>query len=101
MGLATCRQGTNRSVARTPPALFGLDSIVTLIAAQLIGNQQAPVRMAAWSPQQRTTFAETIALVRRSVWNADQCAISGTRPEIGNMPRARFDRVTDAWCYAA
>jgi DDE superfamily endonuclease len=101
IGIESCRQWNDRSVARTTPALFGLYSIVTLIAAQLIGNQQAPVRMAAWYPKQRPTFSDTIALVRRSLWNADHCAISGTRLEIVKIPRSLFDRVTDALCYAA
>jgi hypothetical protein len=39
--------------------------------------------------------------VRRSWWNADHCAISGTRLEIVKIPRSLFDRVTDALCYAA
>jgi hypothetical protein len=88
-------------VARTTPALFGLYSIVTLIAAQLIGNQPAPVRMAAGYPKQQTTFSDTIALVRRSLWHADHFAISSTRPEIVKIPRSLFERVTDALCYAA
>jgi hypothetical protein len=88
-------------VARTTPILFGLYAIVALIAAQLIGNQQAPVRMAAWYPKQQTPLSDTIALVRRSLWNADHFAISGARPEIVKIPRSLFDRVTDALCYAA
>jgi hypothetical protein len=87
-------------VARTTPALFGIYSIVTLIAAQLIGNQQAPVRITAWYPKQRTTFSDIIALVRRSLWNADHFAISGTRPEIVKIPRSPFNRITEALCYA-
>jgi hypothetical protein len=81
-------------VARTTPALFGIYSIVTLIAGQLIGNQ------AAWYPKQRTTFSDIIALVRRSLWNADHFAISGTRPEIVKIPRSPFNRITEALCYA-
>ena len=53
LGLETSRQWHDRSVARTTPALFGLYSIVTLAAAHLIGDQPAPVRTTAWSPNNR------------------------------------------------
>jgi hypothetical protein len=45
VGLETSRQWHDRSVARTTPALLGLYSIVTLMAARLIGDKAAPVRL--------------------------------------------------------
>jgi hypothetical protein len=49
-GIATSRQWSDRSVARPPTSVFGLYSVMTLMAAPLIGAKHAPVRTAAWDP---------------------------------------------------
>lgn len=101
LGLETPRQWNNRSVSRTTPAVFGLYSIITLAAAHLIGDQPAPVRATAWYPKRHATFSDAIALVRRSLWRANYFPISGAQPEVVKIPRALFERFTDALCYAA
>ena len=101
LGIETSRQWNNRSVARTTPSLFGLYSIVTLIAAHLIRDKQAPVRTAAWYPKQQATFSDTIALVRRCLWSAESFSTSGANAEVVKIPRSLYERFTDALCYAA
>ena len=71
IGIETARQWSDRIVARTTPSLFGLYSIVTLMAAHLIEDKHAPVRTVAWYPTQQATFSDTIALVRRALWRAE------------------------------
>jgi hypothetical protein len=53
LGLETSRQWHDRSVHRTTPAVFGLDAIVTLVAAHLIKDQPAPIHPTAWYPMHR------------------------------------------------
>jgi hypothetical protein len=101
VGLETCRQWNDRSLTRVPPALFGLYSLVVLMAAHRIGDKQIPVRMAAWSPKQQATFADRIALVRRSLWSTEHFSISGAQTDVVKIPRSLFERLTDALCYAA
>jgi DDE superfamily endonuclease len=101
VGLETCRQSNDRSVTRVTPALFGLYSIVVLMAAHLIGDKQIPVRMAAWYPKQQATFSDSIALVRRSLWSTEHFSISGAQTDVVKIPRSLFERFTDALCYAA
>lgn len=101
IGIETSRQWNDRSVARTTPVLFGLYSIVTLMAAHLSGDKQAPVRTAAWYPKQQATFSDTIAWVRRCLWNAEHFSMSGAKAEVVQIPRSLFERLTDALCYAA
>lgn len=101
LGLETPRQWNDRSVSRTTPTLFGLYSMITLAAAHLIGDRSAPVRTTAWYPKQRATFSDTIALVRRSLWCADHFSRSSAQPEVVKIPRALFERLTEALCYAA
>jgi hypothetical protein len=101
LGRETSRQWNDRSIGRTTPALFGLYSIITLAAAHLIGDQPAPVRATAWYPKHQATFADAIALVRRSLWRADPFSISSAPPEVVKIPRALFERLTETLCYAA
>jgi hypothetical protein len=46
------------------PALFGLFSLVTLIAVNIIKNSQLPVLKTTWYPKEQATFSDMIALVR-------------------------------------
>jgi hypothetical protein len=101
VGLETSRQWNDRSIARTTPALLGLYSMVTLIAAHLIQDQQAPVRTAAWYPKERATFSDSIALVRRCLWSTDPVLTLPEKADLVKIPRALFERFTDALCYAA
>jgi DDE superfamily endonuclease len=101
LGIETSRQWSDRSVARTTPSLFGLYSIVTLVAAHLIRDKHAPVRTAAWYPKQQATFSDTIALVRRCLWSAESFSTSGANADVVKIPRSLYERFTDALCYAA
>jgi hypothetical protein len=101
LGLETPRQWNDRSVSRTTPALLGLYSMVTLMATRLIGDPEAPVRMSPWYQQQQATFSDTIALVRRALWGVDHFPLSHTPTDQVKSPRALFERLTDALCYAA
>jgi hypothetical protein len=101
VGLETSRQWNDRSVARTTPALLGLYSIVTLMATRLIGDKEAPVRMTTWYHKQQATFSDTIALVRRYLWGVDHFPRSHAPTDMVKIPRALFERFTDALCYAA
>ena len=68
LGLETQRW-SERAIARTTPALFGLFSVVTLAADILIEQRggMAP-RTAAWYDKTSPSFADAIALVRRHLW---------------------------------
>lgn len=44
LGIATQRQWSDLAILRTTPALFGLFSLVTLFAHQLLQGQKLPVR---------------------------------------------------------
>ena len=65
LGMETQRQWSERAIARTTPALFGLFSVVTLAADVLTGQQSgmAP-RTTAWYDKTSPSFADAIALVR-------------------------------------
>jgi hypothetical protein len=48
LGIETQRQWSDRAILRTTPTLFGVFSLVTLFAHQLLQGQDLPMRQAAW-----------------------------------------------------
>ena len=101
LGVETPRQWSDRATARTTPALFALYSVVTLMAAHLIGPHPMPVGAAAWYRKAHATFSDTIALVRQCLWR--QCHISTSQAEADmvKIPRMLYERLTETLCYAA
>jgi hypothetical protein len=101
LGVETQRQWSHQATARTTPALLALYSIVTLIAAHLLGTDTMPVRTAAWYRKEAATFSDTIALVRRWLWCQNHFSMSEAGADVVKIPRSLFERFTDALCYAA
>ena len=101
LGVETQRQWSHQAIARTTPAVLALYSMVTLMAAHLIGTNLMPVRTAAWYGKESATFSDTIALVRRSLWSQGPFSTSEARADVVKIPRSLFERLTEALCYAA
>ena len=101
LGMETQRQWSRLAIRRTTPALFGLFSVVALLAVQMMKENQLPVRQAAWYRKQRPTFADAIALVRQRLWHEVNICVSQGKGETIKIPRALYKRITEALCYAA
>lgn len=108
LGIETQRQWSDRAIARTTPCLFGLYSLIALMAARLLGNNnnkkrqtEMPVRQAAWYEKERATFSDAIAMVRRDLWSHQYFGMSEKESESLKIPRALLERLTEALCYAA
>lgn len=101
LGIETQRQWSDLAIGRTTPALFGLYSLVTLLAHTLPPAQTRRVRTAAWYAKPRPTFSDALALVRRELWSHYHFSRSRAKSEIIEIPRFLLERLTDAVCYAA
>jgi DDE superfamily endonuclease len=101
LGVETQRQWSDLAIQRTTPALFGLFSLVTLLAHELLPGQELPVRRAAWYTKPRPTFVDTLALVRRELWAVPVFALSPVRADRVEIPRSLWDRMTTELAYAA
>jgi hypothetical protein len=101
LGIETQRQWNDRAIGRTTPALFGLYSLVTLLAHRLLRAEARVVRTAAWYAKARPTFADAMAVVRRELWSHSYFSTSVPAPELIKIPRSLFERLTDTVCYAA
>jgi hypothetical protein len=95
LGVETQRHWSDQATARTPPAWFALDSLMTLRAAHLIGTHRLPVRAAAWYCNAHATFSDTMALVGHCLWRQWPGATSQAAAEVVKIPRAGYERLTD------
>jgi DDE superfamily endonuclease len=101
LGVETQRQWSDLAILRTTPALVGLFSLVTLFAQALLGDKPLPLRQAAWYAKALPTFADTLAFVRQSVWPATLFSMSPAKPDMVEIPRTLFERLTDTLAFAA
>jgi DDE superfamily endonuclease len=101
LGIETQRQWSDWAIGRTTPALFGLYSLVTLLAHSLPPAQTRLVRTAAWYAKPRPTFSDALAVVRRELWSHYYFSRSRTKSEVVEIPRSLLERLTDTVCYAA
>jgi hypothetical protein len=105
LGIETQRQWSDRAIARTTPALFGLFSIVTLCAHELLGRTPAPIRRSAWYAKPEATFSDILSLVRRTLWRAaiplPLKRTSVHEADVTVIPSSLLQRWTDLLSFAA
>jgi hypothetical protein len=101
LGMETQRQWTPLAIARTTPALFGLFSLVTLLAHPALSDQSVPLRRAAWYVKPLPTFADALALVRRRLWVALLFPTSAAHGDPEKILPVLAQRWCDLLCSAA
>jgi DDE superfamily endonuclease len=101
LGIETQRQWNDLAIGRTTPALYGLYSLVTQLAHDLLAVNARIVRTAAWYAKPRPTFADAIAVVRRELWSSCHFSMSESCTKTIKISRALFEHLTDTVCYAA
>jgi len=100
LGVETQRQWSDLAIARTTPVLFGLFSIVTLLANCLAQGGALSVRQAAWYSKQRATFSDAIAAVRHHLWLHSSLFPSDSGSHMKEIPQALLDGLLQSACYA-
>jgi hypothetical protein len=101
LGIETQRQWSDLAILRSTPALFGLFSLVTLFAHQLLHGQPLPARQAAWYTKDVPTFADTLAFVRQQLWPVTILWMSPSNTDVIQIPKALFDRLADTLAFPA
>jgi hypothetical protein len=96
LGIETPRQWSDLAIARTTPILFGLFSLVCLMAHHWVeaGATLTP-RTTAWYAQVEATFSDVLALVRRTLWAHKDFGTSADTNECLLFPKAAWDAVLD------
>lgn len=100
LGVETQRQWSDQAIARTTPALFGLFSLITLLAHRLAQRGQVLTRQTAWYSKPLPTFSDALAAVRHELWRQPTFHISPLNRHIAKLPSAVFNRFADVLCYA-
>jgi len=67
LGIETQRQWSRTAIERTTPCLFGLFTLVVVLAQHLHGTT-TPIRRSAWHAKDEATFVDLLAAVRRDLW---------------------------------
>jgi DDE superfamily endonuclease len=68
LGVETQRQWSALAIARSTPALFGLFSLVCVMAARLSTVQVLQGQATTWYLKEGVTFSDVLAYVRRALW---------------------------------
>jgi hypothetical protein len=100
LGVETQRQGSDRAIRRTTPALLGLYSLITVWATALFDAGAMP-RGASWYVKTHLTFSDAIAAVRYRLGLPDEFCTSTGRLTMGKIPADLAQRMAEALCYAA
>jgi DDE superfamily endonuclease len=101
LGVETQRQWSNLAILRTTPALFGLFSIVVLLAHHLPSHLRHSGFQAAWYQKPSLTFSDALASVRQRFWQVRLFHTSAETTDIVKVPKALLDCWSSLLCYAA
>lgn len=100
LGVETQRQWSPAAIARATPMLFGLYSLVTLLAHGLARRGKVLARRAAWYAKPLPTFSDALAAVRLELWRDPTFHVSRLSRHIAKLPAATFSRFADVLCYS-
>jgi DDE superfamily endonuclease len=99
LGVETQRQGSDRAIARTTPALLALFALVTLLAHHHARRRKLPIRQAAWYRKSQPTFSDALARVRRQIWQHECFPSVGAPSSCSKMSAVIENRLLSALCY--
>ena len=99
LGFETQRQWSDRAIERTTPCLFGVFSLVVIIA-KLLYPQGLPIRQAEWYEKDEAAFSDVLAAVRRHLWEGANNSYSPKSDEMILIPRSALFSLLDVACYS-
>ncbi|MCI0353165.1 MAG: transposase [Acidobacteriales bacterium] len=100
IGIETQRQWSDLAIERTTPCLFGLYSLVALLANALHPDGKVPIQQTAWYEKKEATFSDVLATVRRHLWGNFNYLTSPHDPHVRLIPEADLMRLAHAVCYS-
>ena len=98
LGFETQRQWSDRAIERTTPCLFGIFSLV-VIMAKVLHPKELPLRQAEWYEKDEAAFSDVLAAVRRHLWEGPNNSYSSNNDEMILIPRSALFSLLDVACY--
>lgn len=99
LGFETQRQWSDKAIERTTPCLFGIFSMVVLMA-KVLHPDTLPVRQASWYPKQEAAFSDVLAAVRYDLWHHLNYSVSPKDANMLLIPRATLFSLLEVACYS-
>src|SRR5437763_6373682 len=100
LGIETQRQWSDLAIERSTPCLFGLYSLVALMARTLHPTGEVPVRTSAWYSKSEATFSDVLAAVRHHLWDTLSFEKSTSAADYVKISRGDYNRLLQAVCYS-
>jgi hypothetical protein len=100
LGFETQRQWSERAIERTTPCLFGLFSLVTLMA-KILYPTNLPVRQTSWYKKEEATFSDALAAIRSHLWSRSNYNRSPQNPDPFLIPQAALYSLLESACYSS
>ena len=99
LGFETQRQWSDKAIERTAPCLFGLFSLVVLMA-KILHPDTLPIRKASWYRKKEATFIDALAAVRSDLWRSVNYSTSAQEADMFLIPHAALFSLLEAACYS-
>lgn len=100
LGIETQRQWSDKAINRTTPCLFGMFSLITLMAQQLSKGGKLKIRRAIRYHKELATFSDAIGCVRQQIWEFESYQTSENEVEMIKIPGSFLETLTDTLCFA-
>lgn len=99
LGFETQRQWSDKAIERTTPCLFGLFSVVVLMA-KVLYPEELPIRQASWYSKEEATFSDALAAVRSDLWRNMDCDGSAQSNDPVLISRPMLEALLETACYS-
>ena len=101
LGIETNRQWSEKAVNRTTPCLFGLFSLIAMMAEELSKAGKLQINSAVWYEKEVATVSDAVGCVRQQIWEYQSFQTSKNEYEMIKIPRSFLKTLTDTLCFAA
>ena len=99
LGIETQRQWSDKAINRTTPCLFGLFSLITMMAKGLSEAGKLNVQETSWYWKEAATFSDAIGCVRQCLWEKQSFLHSVDEDEMVKIPRAYVETLMETLCF--
>jgi hypothetical protein len=99
LGFETQRQWSDKAIERTAPCLFGIFSLVVLMAKEL-HHGSLPIRRACWYPKKEATFSDALAAARSHWWHSMNYSTSSQNADMLLIPQTTLFSLLEVACYS-
>lgn len=99
LGFETQRQWSDKAIERATPCLFGIFSLVVLMAKTLY-PVTLPIRQTRWYFKEEATFSDALAAVRSDLWRGANYSTSAQGADCILIPQAVLHSLVEVACYS-